>query len=76
MKRLHDILFPALYYAFAAFDASLKLILLQSREYKLLLISSTTKYRSCKNVCRHLGKEFGRFFYQRLSGNRQVGSSC
>ncbi|MHA1495563.1 MAG: hypothetical protein ACTSRQ_16290 [Candidatus Thorarchaeota archaeon] len=38
-QRLHDVVFPALFYAFAEFDAFLKLTLLDSFEYKLLLIS-------------------------------------
>lgn len=38
-RRLHDVIFPALYYAFAKFDGFLKLLLLDSYEYQLLLIS-------------------------------------
>lgn len=42
MKRLYDIVFPALYYTFTIFDGFLKIMLMNSYEYQLLLISKTT----------------------------------
>jgi len=42
MDRLYGVVFPALYYAFANFDGFLKLMLMDSLEYQLLLITKTT----------------------------------
>ena len=39
LERLYNVVFPAIYYAFAKFDGFLKLLLLDSFEYQLLLIS-------------------------------------
>lgn len=41
-RRLNEVIFPALYYAFSKFDGFLKLLLLDSFEYQLLLISKIT----------------------------------
>ncbi len=42
MERLYNVVFPALYYSFANFDGFLKIMLMDSFEYQLLLISKTT----------------------------------
>jgi hypothetical protein len=42
MRHLYDVVFPALYHAFTIFDGFLKIMLMDSYEYQLLLISKTT----------------------------------
>ncbi|MHA1959160.1 MAG: hypothetical protein ACW99U_02970 [Candidatus Thorarchaeota archaeon] len=40
-ERLYDLVFPALFYAVSSFDGFLKIMLMDSLEYQLLLISKT-----------------------------------
>ena len=40
-ERLYGVVFPALYYAVSNFDVYLKIMLMNSLEYQLLLISKT-----------------------------------